>query len=330
MTDTPSFLPHPIRFVPQLKTRVWGGDRLTSVLKKGPHTRGIGESWEISGLPEHESIVAEGPWKGRSINTLLKQFPDAILGKKVVEHYGKSFPLLIKFIDAKIPLSVQVHPDDTLAKKRYNTLGKSEMWYVLEADDTAELSVGFKKHMTPDQYLEAVQKNTLTQELNRLNVRANDAIYIPAGTIHAIGGGILLAEVQQASDVTYRIYDYDRLDPFLGKKRDLHTSEAIEALHFSKQTPSVIHPSLEQNTVTEIVKSPYFHSQLIQVNSHFNRDLTLLDSFCVYLCTQGSIDLVYDKKVYGLERGQCLLVPAQNTGINFQGMGMVLEISIGD
>ena len=196
---------YPLQFVPQYKSRLWGGNKFNTLFNRHAEGHQLGESWEISGLKKRPSVVLNGAFKEQSLRTLIEQFPQALLGKKVLDRFGQNFPLLVKFIDAKAPLSVQVHPNDALAKERHNCFGKNEMWYVVEAETSAELILGFKNKLTKERFSHLQSEESLQIELHAEKVKKGDVVSVPAGLLHAIGGGVLLAEIQQASDITYRV-----------------------------------------------------------------------------------------------------------------------------
>ncbi|NNK12125.1 MAG: class I mannose-6-phosphate isomerase, partial [Flavobacteriaceae bacterium] len=225
---------YPLKFNPILKERLWGGTKLAQQLNK-PSTSDItGESWELSGVKGDVSEVSNGEFKGTSLNELIERWGPDLLGKSVIEQFGKEFPILIKFIDAKQDLSIQLHPNDELAKSRHNSFGKTEMWYIMDADEDADLIVGFNQPMTREKYVESLKSKTLLKYMNYEKVEAGDTFFINTGKIHAIGAGVLLAEIQQTSDVTYRVYDFDRRDKE-GNLRELHTDLALDAIDFEKK-----------------------------------------------------------------------------------------------
>ena len=241
---------YPLKFQPILKEKIWGGQKLNKVLNKSSLAKNVGESWEISDVEGDTSIVINGNLKGNSLKQLLEDYKDELIGTKNHKIFGNKFPLLIKFIDAKQDLSIQLHPNDELAAKRHNSFGKTEMWYVMQADDDANLIVGFNQEVTPETYLKHLENKTLTEILNFDTVKTGDTYFIEVGRVHAIGAGVLLAEIQQTSDITYRVYDWDRVDD-QGNERELHNDLAIDAIDFemendfrvsySKQDLSLIH-----------------------------------------------------------------------------------------
>jgi mannose-6-phosphate isomerase len=222
---------YPLQFEPIFKERIWGGTKLKTYLNKPIQSDNTGESWEISTVENDVSIVSNGNFKGKSLNDLIDEFPEQILGTKVYEQFGKQFPLLFKFIDAREDLSIQLHPNDELAKKRHNSFGKTEMWYVMQAEANARLIVGFKEKSSANEYIENLNNKTLLSILDSKKVKEGDVFFLETGTIHAIGAGILIAEIQQTSDITYRVYDFDRVDA-QGNQRELHLDLALDAINY--------------------------------------------------------------------------------------------------
>lgn len=303
---------YPLKFTPILQEKIWGGSKLKTLLNKASDKNNIGESWELSAVENNVSVVANGIYKGTDLNTLLSQFKGELVGEKVYKNFGNDFPLLIKFIDAKEALSIQLHPNDALAKKRHNSFGKTEMWYVMQADENAELIVGFKKDTDKATYLEYLNKNKIADLLNADIVKPGDVYFIPTGRIHAIGAGVLLAEIQQTSDITYRIYDWDRKDN-TGKGRELHTDLALDAIDFKAQKSYKTVYKSEVNKINEVVKCPYFSTNtIINIKEKIAIDNTQKDSFVIYMCTQGNVNINYEaNKSLNLAVGETVLMPAK-------------------
>ena len=277
---------YPFLFHPNLHTVVWGGHRLQVYKGLQSTDDPIGESWEVSSVPSSTSIISNGSFAGRDIISVISEYPEDILGKAVNEKYHGQLPLLVKFIDAERDLSIQVHPNDEMAQREHGKMGKSEMWYVIKADAGSHLYAGFKQEITPEEYQQRIADGTIIEVLADHQVKAGDVFYLPAGRIHAICGGILLAEVQQSSDVTYRIYDYNRpgMD---GKPRELHTELAAQALDYhveeNYRTEYVDNP----NTAIQIIDSPYFDVRVMEISKPFHRDLRKYDSFIISMCIEG-------------------------------------------
>jgi len=319
---------YPIKFYPILKDRLWGGTKLGTVLGKELESDKVGESWELSGVAGDVSVVANGPYKGTSLVDLIDQFPEALLGKSVLERFGKEFPILIKFIDAQKDLSIQVHPNDELAKIRHNSFGKTEMWYVMDSDKGAELIIGFKKNVSKKTYVESLKNNTLTQLLNFEKVNEGDAYFINAGKIHAIGAGVLIAEIQQTSDQTYRVYDYNRKDT-QGNLRELHTELAIDAIDYKKQDDFIVSYEQKMNTANPMVNCPYFKTSYINLNKNIRFNLAYRDCFTIYMCIDGDVLIENDFGSVSIKKGETVLVPASSSYILLNSeRAKLLEITV--
>lgn len=303
---------YPLTFNPVFSYRIWGGNKLKSVLNKSYSQDSIGESWEISDVEDNQTIVNNGNLKGNTLKDLIKTFKGDFLGHKVYQTFGNNFPLLIKFIDAKTPLSIQVHPSNQLAKKRHNSFGKNEMWYVMQAENEAELIVGFNQKISKEDYVNHLKNNTLKDILNTETVTSGDTFYIPTGRVHAIGAGVLLAEIQQTSNITYRIYDYDRVDKKTGQKRELHTNLALDAIDYNFYKKYKTDYNQVLNTPSQLVNSEYFKTNKIELNTKLTRDVTAIDSFIIYICVLGEviINTPDDATNYSLKMGQTIIIPA--------------------
>ena len=301
---------YPLKFEPILKERIWGGKKLNSVLNKVTDKENIGESWELSDVKGDVSIVANGKYKGKSLEFLINEYKDTLLGKKVYKNFGNNFPLLIKFIDAKEALSIQLHPNDALAKKRHNSFGKTEMWYVMQADKAANLIVGFQKDSNKEEYLKHLENKSLLEILNVDEVEKGDVYFIPTGRIHAIGAGVLLAEIQQTSDVTYRIYDWDRKDD-QGNGRELHTELALDAIDYTAIDKYKSDYTPEVNASKNIVDCQYFTTNIIELDGTISIDNSDKDSFVIYMAVDGNVTISYnDDKEIQLNKGETILMPA--------------------
>ncbi|MGB5482055.1 MAG: type I phosphomannose isomerase catalytic subunit [Eudoraea sp.] len=300
---------YPLKFYPILKERLWGGTKLGTLLGKELESDLIGESWELSGVTGDVSIVANGSFKGTTLTDLINRFPEEILGKSVLERFGKEFPILIKFIDAQKDLSIQLHPNDELARKRHNSFGKTEMWYIMDADKDAELIIGFKEDISKETYVESLKNDTLTDLLNYENVKEGDAYFISAGKIHAIGAGVLIAEIQQTSDQTYRVYDYNRKDA-QGNLRELHTELSIDAISYVKQNDFKVSYQQDANVSNPMVNCPYFRTNFISLNKNIKFDVSDRDSFTIYMCIDGDVKIANDFGSISIKKGETVLVPA--------------------
>ena len=286
-------------------------------------------SWEISGVEGKESIVSNGFLKGNNLNELIEIYMDDLLGNKVYEHFGNEFPLLLKFIDADDFLSIQVHPDDKLAYQRHKSYGKTEMWYVLDAEKDAYLINGFNKNMSKEEYLFHLKENSLTDVLEKVPVKAGDTAFIPAGRVHAIGKGILLAEIQQTSDITYRIFDWNRVDD-QGNPRDLHTEEALDAIDFSKVKEPLVGFKTNPNQSTNILSCPYFSCNVLLFDKYVEKVFVGIDSFVLYMVVEGAFSIQYDGGSIMAKSGETILIPACVEELSFDPLmpSKVLEVYI--
>ncbi len=302
---------YPLKFHPIFKDKIWGGEKIRSILKKDfTPLKNCGESWEVSGYQNNESIVKNGSLAGRNLNQIVDTYKERILGYQVNTKFKGDFPLLIKFIEANEDLSIQVHPDDKLAQKQHQSFGKTEMWYIIQADEGATLYTGFKRQMDKDSYLKNFNEGTLLDILNIEKVYADDVFFIPPGRIHTIGKGILLTEIQQSSDLTYRIYDFDRKDQ-MGNKRELHLEEALDAMDYDFYKEYKTSYKDQSDTPFEIVKSQYFTTNKLLLKSELERNISDLDSFVIYICLEGSGFINYDHTKIGISLGDVILIPAE-------------------
>ena len=309
-TCTETVTLYPLTFQPILKPVIWGGSDICRFKQIEPARDGIGESWEISGVPHSLSVIANGPLAGQSLDHLLVTAKEKLVGKMNYDRFGDTFPLLIKFIDARDNLSIQVHPDDRLAKERHNSFGKTEMWYVIHAAPGAFLYSGFDQQITPNEYIETVRNNTFTNKLKKHDVKSGDVFFLPAGRVHAIGAGCFIAEIQQTSDITYRIYDFDRKDA-AGNPRELHTELAKDAIDFNVYNSYKTDYKENINHPVKLVSCPYFTTRLLEIDRPMERNYAALDSFVVYICMKGSCAIRDNKgNEVSLRQGETLLIPA--------------------
>ena len=300
----------PLKFHPILKQTLWGGERIIPYKELASGLSRVGESWELSGMPGSESVVAEGPWAGSTLSELIGRFGAELLGKANYARFGQEFPLLVKFIDAREDLSIQVHPDDELARKRHGKSGKCEMWYVLEAEPGASLLTGFSRPIAPAEYERRVADNTLPDVLNRQAIASGDVFYLPAGRVHSIGKGSFIVEIQQSSDITYRIYDFDRRDA-AGNSRELHTELAREAIDFESSENSRITYAPENNQEVRLVTTPYFTTSLYTLTARTRCDWSATDSFVAIVLLQGSGSLTDNEgNRIDVRQGETWLLPA--------------------
>jgi mannose-6-phosphate isomerase len=316
---------YPLQFEPILKERIWGGTKLRDYLNKPISSKITGESWEISTVENDVSIVSNGFFKGKSLNELINDFPKEILGTKVFEQFGKQFPLLFKYLDAREDLSIQVHPNDELAAQRHNSFGKTEMWYVMQADDEARLIVGFKEKSSPEEYVQHLENKTLLNILDTKKVKKGDVFFLETGTVHAIGAGTIIAEIQQTSDITYRLYDFDRVDAN-GNTRELHIDLALDAINYEKIEAQKKYSKIE-NASNEVVDCSYFTTNFIPLNGNINVSKNQ-KSFTVYMCVDGDFDLIFNNEEYNYKKGDTVLIPASLVDFQLNGKASMLEIYI--
>ncbi|MEP0266190.1 type I phosphomannose isomerase catalytic subunit [Dokdonia sp.] len=309
---------YPLRFQPILKEKIWGGNALKTYLNKTHDDMPFGESWEIVDLPENQSIITNGSLKGKELGEVVTAFAKAILGTSVVERFGTSFPLLIKYIDAADDLSVQLHPDDVLAAQLHKGKGKTEMWYILKADSGAQLIIGFKDKMTLEQFDTCVANTTVNDHLQYIDVQEGDSFFISAGLIHAIGKGIVLAEIQQTSDITYRVFDYNRKQQD-GSLRDLHIDHARSALNFTNPDDYILSYDKEKVGAQVLKHGAYFKTDIVQLATSSHK-VDRTDSFTVLMMVSGNMTYTFDNITEVLEIGETLLIPADCTECVIQGI----------
>ena len=321
---------YPIKFEPILKDKIWGGNSLSKHYgKKADPSRLIGESWEISAVQGNLSVISNGFLAGNNIQEIIEVYMSDITGEAVFEEYGIEFPLLIKLIEAKQDLSIQVHPDDKLAKKRHKAYGKTEMWYILEAEPGAKIYTGFKRPVSREVYNDALLSGKLPEILNTEIAEPGDAFFTPAGRIHAIGAGTLLAEIQQTSDVTYRIFDWNRTDDE-GNPRELHTDFALDAIDYKASGKAKISKVLSPDKTENLISCPYFHTNILQFTSFIRKDFNLIDSFVIYICISGEFLIHWDQGVEIVTKGETVMIPAMMTDIVLEPKteARVLEVFI--
>jgi len=321
---------YPLKFYPILKEKIWGGNKLKTILNKETTNENVGESWEISTVNDEISIISNGEFEGRNLKELIEEFKEKILGERIYQEFGNQFPLLIKFIDAKTDLSVQLHPDDELAKKRHNSFGKTEMWYVAQADENAKLIIGFNKDTDKEEYEDFLNRGKITELLNFEEISEGDSYFINAGRIHAIGGGSLIAEIQQTSDITYRVYDWDRQDKE-GNHRELHTDLALDALDFKVSDDFKLKYTTEKNKVNQLISSKYFTTNTLSIDQSTERMYKDLDSFKILMCVGGKGEISTNGITTTISLGETVLIPAEIKDlylVNHEGEMKLLEIYI--
>ncbi|PLX02977.1 MAG: mannose-6-phosphate isomerase [Marinilabiliales bacterium] len=321
---------YPLKFNPIFKEKIWGGNKLQSILnKKTGNYSNVGESWELSGIQNEISVVSNGFLKGNNLQEIIEVYMGDLVGESVYKKFGVEFPLLIKLIDANDDLSIQVHPDDKTAKERHKAYGKTEMWYILEADEDALIYTGFNKKTDKKEYLEYLHNGNVAQLMNKKRAFPGDVFYIPSGRVHAIGKGVFLAEIQQTSDITYRIFDWNRKDSN-GKGRELHTDLAIDVIDYNFYDTYKTHPEIEENTPNLLSECQYFTTQIIKLSESIERDYFSIDSFVIYMCTKGSFTIEVNDESYPVYKGETILIPAELKNINLvpENEAELLEIYI--
>ncbi|MCI9843924.1 type I phosphomannose isomerase catalytic subunit [Flavobacterium pectinovorum] len=316
---------YPLQFEPILKERIWGGVKLKTILNKPIISEITGESWELSTVEGDVSIVANGGLRGKSLMEVIEESPNEILGTAVYKRFGKQFPLLFKYLDAREDLSIQVHPNDELAKERHNSFGKTEMWYVMQADDDARIIVGFKENSSKEEYLKHLNDKSLVSVLDDVKVKSGDVFFLETGTVHAIGAGLVIAEIQQTSDITYRLYDFDRKDA-QGNTRELHVDLALDAINYNKVDTQKKYDS-KVNTSNTVVDCPYFTTNFIPLENNVEV-LKSGETFTVYMCIEGSFEIIYDTFKQSYKKGDTILVPAEVNVFVLSGNASILEIYI--
>jgi mannose-6-phosphate isomerase len=301
---------YPLKFTPIYKDKIWGGNKIKTILNKDfGKLPNCGESWELSGVEGNVSVVSNGYLAGNSLDELIEIYMGDFVGDQIFETFGHEFPLLIKFIDANDDLSIQVHPDDEMAAERHQSYGKTEMWYVMQADKGAKLQSGFNQPVDQEKYLEKLNKVELTDILNFEEVTSGDVFFIPAGRVHAIGKGILLAEIQQTSDITYRIYDYDRRDD-KGNLRELHTDLALDAIDYTLFPEYKTRYESRPNESVELASCQYFTTNILDVTTVVEKEYNKLDSFVIYICLDGELTIETELGSESVQKGETILLPA--------------------
>ncbi|MCM1439401.1 MAG: class I mannose-6-phosphate isomerase [Roseburia sp.] len=320
----------PLKFLPILKSAIWGGEKIAPLKGIVTDQKQIGESWEISGVKGNESVVANGADAGLTLTQMIEKYGAALVGQEVFDKFGTTFPLLIKIIDAAGDLSLQVHPDDELARKRHDSLGKTEMWYIVDTEPGAVICAGLKEHITPEQYVEKVADNTLMDVVAHHDSKPGDVFFLPAGRIHSIGAGNMLVEVQETSDVTYRIYDFGRVDAKTGKPRELHVDLAKDAIDYKVYPSYVTKPGVDVDGLQELVACKHFDVYRIAVDG-MKVFYPTVDSFSCFTCIEGELK-VSDDRGNSLEfrAGESMLVPAQASKIIVEGNGVIIDAFISD
>lgn len=313
------------KFKPLLKQTIWGGNKIVAFKHIQSDLENVGESWEVSGVPGDESVVANGEYKGKTLNEVLAEMKQKLVGEENYKRFGDRFPLLIKFIDARQDLSIQVHPDDETAHRQGKAMGKTEMWYVMDSDEDASLKVGLKKKITPEEYARMVEDDTICDALGNYKVKSGDCFFIPAGRIHAICSGSFIAEIQQTSDVTYRIYDYKRKDKN-GNYRELHTKEAAEAIDYTVLDDYRTEYTPVKNEARQLVSCPLFTTAVYDLTEPMTLDYSELDSFVILIALKGEGSILMPSgETYSFREGESILLPATTETVKVEGNIKFLE-----
>ena len=309
----------PLKFNALLKSTLWGGDKIIPFKNLDVQQENVGESWEISGVKGNETIVADGPYAGKKLNELVEELKGKLVGEDNYQRFGNEFPLLIKFIDARQDLSIQVHPTDEIAKMQGKERGKTEMWYLMDSDKDATLLCGLKKKITPEEYAQMVENDTIVDAIDRYEVKEGDCFFLPAGRIHAIGTGCFLAEIQQTSDVTYRIYDFKRKDKD-GNYRQLHTKEAAECINYNVESNYRTDYTPVKNQGVSLVQCPYFNTAVYDLDEPMTIDYSELDSFVILIGLKGNATITDNEgNTFTLQAGESVLVPATTETLKVDG-----------
>ena len=315
----------PLKFNALLKSTLRGGDKIIPFKNLDIQQENVGESWEISGVKDNETIVADGPYAGKKLNELVEELKGKLVGEDNYQRFGNEFPLLIKFIDARQDLSIQVHPTDEIAKMQGKERGKTEMWYLMDSDKDATLLCGLKKKITPEEYAQMVENDTIVDAIDRYEVKEGDCFFLPAGRIHAIGTGCFLAEIQQTSDVTYRIYDFKRKDKN-GNYRQLHTKEAAECINYNVESNYRTEYTPVKNQGVSLVQCPYFNTAVYDLDEPMTIDYSELDSFVILIGVKGNATITDNEgNTFTLQAGESVLVPATTETLKVDGNIKFLE-----
>lgn len=315
----------PLKFNALLKSTLWGGDKIIPFKNLDIQQENVGESWEISGVKDNETIVADGSYAGKKLNELVEELKGKLVGEDNYQRFGNEFPLLIKFIDARQDLSIQVHPTDEIAKMQGKERGKTEMWYLMDSDKDATLLCGLKKKITPEEYAQMVENDTIVDAIDRYEVKEGDCFFLPAGRIHAIGTGCFLAEIQQTSDVTYRIYDFKRKDKN-GNYRQLHTKEAAECINYNVESNYRTEYTPVKNQGVSLVQCPYFNTAVYDLDEPMTIDYSELDSFVILIGVKGNATITDNEgNTFTLQAGESVLVPATTETLKVDGNIKFLE-----
>ncbi|GHU85542.1 mannose-6-phosphate isomerase [Bacteroidia bacterium] len=300
---------YPLKFKPILQSKIWGGEKIKKYKFAENFKENIGEVWLLSGVEGNETLVENGNLLNSTINDAIEVFMSDLLGEKIYQEYGDFFPLLYKIIDANDNLSVQVHPDEDISMILEDASPKNEMWYVLDADNEAKIYLGFNKDIDALEVKKSIEENTILSLLNEVKVKSGDVYFIPAGTIHALGRGVVVAEIQQASDTTYRVWDWNRTDE-KGNSRELHIEEALQSFNYAKTIVESMKSASKMNGVSRLIKTPYFTANEMLLNKSFEKDYSDIDSFVCLLCVKGNGYIKQNGVETSIEEGEVVLLPA--------------------
>ncbi len=319
---------YPLKFTPILKEMIWGGSKIPETLKMSIDSETkIGENYALSGLEKDLSVVSNGDLKGKNLVELIDQYKDQLIGEKIYSLFGSKFPLLLKYIDANDDLSIQVHPNDELAKVKHNSFGKTEMWYVISAEENAGLISGFSKKTSAEEFEELHKNKQIMSLMQKHDTNKGDAFFIPAGKVHSIGKGNLIAEIQQTSDITYRIYDFDRVDKF-GNPRELHHELAMDSMNFSDDDSGKVDYSPITNQSVNVAECQYFTTNFIDVNGEISKNYTSIDSFVILMNVSGECTIKSGDFTTSLNMMETALIPACLNEISITGNAELLEVYI--
>ncbi len=312
---------YPLKFTPILKERVWGGDSIIREMgKESESINPIGESWEISGVQDDVSLVSNGFLAGNDLNDLVEIYLGELIGDTLYERYGNEFPILIKILDIRDNLSLQIHPDDATAMERHNSYGKTECWYILDASPDAKIYLGLNRELSAKEFYDKCLNDTIHDALNIIKPVKGDIIYIKPGTLHAATGGILVAEVQQVSDVTYRVYDWGR-EHNPKTAREMHLDLAIDCIDYKKTNPYSL---ISKDGTTE---NPYFKIDRIKISNLCFKESYLFESFIIYFCIEGESIIKGGGVSERIKKGENILIPAGMGEYTLEGDATLLEIT---
>lgn len=303
---------YPLKFAPILKHQIWGGDKIRNIYRHDiPHMEKVGESWDVSALGDDDSEVTNGFLEGNSLKDLIEVYMGDLVGDRIYSKYGVDFPILLKIIDAKEPLSIQVHPGQMEADGVLRN-GKNEIWYILDAEPGAYVIAGFNRYVSKPEFVEHIHNNTLDEVLNRISVKRGDMVYVPSGCVHSIGGGCLICEIQQSSDVIYRVYDYNRSDDN-GNRRPLHIDKAVETIDYEHWENKRIDIKHQCDDIVNVVDNEFFTVNCIEIDKPKEYEVGVIDSFVLLTCVEGHVTCKFYDDYLTIVDGETILIPAEMT-----------------